>query len=85
MPELMRPLLAVRLYSSQQVEASGQQGVIDEIPKGSQVELTTDPCRLKGFLQIMWDGHSFAAFADSLRQSISGRARGGKPRRQGLA
>jgi hypothetical protein len=73
MPELIKPLLAVRLYSSEQAQQSGQQGVIDEIPTGSEVEVTNDPCRLRGFLQITCDGHRYAAFADSLDQSISQR------------
>jgi len=82
MPELKKPLLAVRLYSNGQARNGGKQGVIDEIPLGSQVELTKDPCRLPGFLQVTCDGHLYATFADSLHCSISQNAKGGKPRRR---
>ncbi len=82
MPELKTPLLAVRLYSSKQARDSGKQGVLDEIPQGSRVELTDDPCRLKGFLQIMCGGHPYAAFADRLHHSMSQSAGGSKRRRQ---
>src|SRR5258708_34514780 len=36
MPELIKPLLAVRLYSSRKARDIGKQGVIDEIPQGAR-------------------------------------------------
>ncbi len=71
MPELIKPLLAVRLYSSRQAQDSGKQGVFYQIPLGSNVELTNDPCRLQGFSQVMCDGHLYATFADSLHDSVA--------------
>ena len=71
MPELIKPLLAVRLYSSRQAQDSGKQGVFHQIPLGSNVELTDDPCRLQGFSQVMCDGRLYATFADSLHDSVA--------------
>ncbi len=71
MPELIKPLLAVRLYSGRQAQDSGKQGVFYQIPLGSNVELTDDPCRLQGFSQVMCDGRLYATFADSLHDSVA--------------
>jgi hypothetical protein len=82
MPELIKPLPAIRLHPSPQAQGSGKQGVFDQIPVGSNVELTNEPCRLQGFLQIMWDGHLYATFPDSLHDSVPQSVQGRKPRRQ---